>query len=378
MDLGMALSTRDRSTLVELTGVLDYASVPYLRQVVFTLFDQGRTRIVFELSGLRLLDAASLKVLLYLSRRAEQLDVTIQVTGASGTVLQSLEVAGVAKQLGVYDHFRWPLRSRQREAVELDRLHLAHRFWPADLTDLFVELQALSSHDPYRAKLRNHIIEQCLPAAERLARRFGGIGEPTTDLTQVAFLGLVKAVDGFDASRGTEFATYATPTIVGELKRYFRDRSWGIRLPRRVQELRLAVNKGREELTQRLGHSPTIEDLAGHLMVNEEQIIEVLEAGRAYRPISLDTPVVLDDDDLTLADTVGADDPEYGQVDYRESLSVLLARLPEREQKIISLRFYGNLTQVEIAEKIGLSQMHVSRLLRQSLDFLKRGLEQSI
>jgi RNA polymerase sigma-70 factor (sigma-B/F/G subfamily) len=375
MDLAIALSTRDESSLVELTGVLDYASAPYLRQVAFTLFDQGRRQIVVEVSGLRLLDAASIKVLLYLARRAEQLDVAMQVTGANGTVLEILELAGVAKQLGVYDEFRWPLRSRQREGVELEKLHLAHRFWPVELTDLFANLQAMAAGDPERAELRNHIIERCLPAAERLARRFGGIGEPTTDLTQVAFLALVKAVDGFDPGRGTEFATYATPTIVGELKRYFRDRSWGIRLPRRLQELRLAVNKGREALTQQLGHSPTVEDLARHLMVSEEQIIEVLGAGQAYRPISLDSPVALDDDDLSLVDTVGADDPAYGHVDYRESLSVLLARLPEREQKIISLRFYGNLTQVEIAKEVGLSQMHVSRLLRQSLDFLKQGLE---
>jgi len=375
VDLAIALSTRGESALVELTGALDYASVPYLRQVVFTLFDQGRRQIVCEVSSLRLLDAASIKVLLYLDRRAEQLDGSLQVAGAHGTVLQTLEVAGVAKQLGVYEEFRWPLRSRQREAVELDKLQLAHRFWPAELADLFARLHTLPPGDAKRTELRNQIVEQCLPAAERLARRFGGIGEPTKDLVQVASLGLVKAVDGFDPSRGIEFATYATPTIVGELKRYFRDRSWGIRLPRRLQELRLAVNKGREELTQRLGRSPTVEDLAAHLMVTEEQIIEVLGAGQAYRPVSLDSPVALDDDDLSLSDTVGADDPEFGQVDYRESLGVLLARLPEREQKIISLRFYGNLTQVEIAKKVGLSQMHVSRLLRQSLDFLKQGLE---
>ena len=375
MDLTIALSTRGDSTLVELTGVLDYASVPYLRQVAFTHFDQGRRHLVIELSGLRLLDAASIKVLLYLARRAEQLEGTMQVTGAGGTVLQALEVAGVAKQLGVYEDFRWPVHARQREVIELDKLHLAHRFWPVELTDMFGALQSLGPRDPKRAELRSRIIEQCLPAAERLARRFAGIGEPTTDLVQVASLALIKAVDGFDPSRGIEFATYATPTIVGELKRHFRDRSWGIRLPRRLQELRLAVNKGRDELTQLLGHSPTVPDLARHLMVDEEEVIEVLGAGHAYRPVSLDSPVAAGDDEVALIDTVGADDPEYGLVDYRESLTVLLARLPEREQKIISLRFYGNLTQVEIAEEVGLSQMHVSRLLRKSLDFLRRGLE---
>jgi len=375
MDLAIALSNRGESTLVELTGTLDYASVPYVRQVAFTLFDEGRRHIIFDMSGLRLLDAASIKVLLYLAQRAEQLDVTIQVTGAAGTVLRVLEVAGVAKQLGVYDDIRWPLRARQREAVELDKLHLAHRFWPAELTDLFARLHEMAVDDPRRAGLRKHIIEECLPAAERLARRFGGIGEPTVDLIQVAALGLVKAVDGFDPTRGIEFATYATPTIVGELKRHFRDRSWSIRLPRRLQELRLMVNKGREELTQRLGRSPTVDDLACYLGVGAEQVIEVLGAGHSARPMSLDSPVLAGDDDLTLVDTVGSEDPEYSHVDYHESLQVLLARLPKREQRIISLRFYGNLTQVEIAEQVGLSQMHVSRLLRHSLEFLKRGLE---
>jgi RNA polymerase sigma-70 factor (sigma-B/F/G subfamily) len=373
VDLEIALSTRGDSALVELSGVLDHASVPYLRQVTFTLFDQARRHVIFEMSNLRLLDAASIKVLLYLARRAEQLDATVQVAGAAGTVLEVLEVTGVAKQLGVYDEFRWPVRSRQREAVELDKLHVAHRFWP-ELADAFAALSDLEPDDPHRQQLRNQIIEQCLPAAHRLARRFGGIGEPTVDLFQVAAMGLVKAVDGFDPSRGIEFATYATPTIVGELKRHFRDRSWGIRLPRRLQELRLAVNKGRDELTQRLGRSPTIDDLAEHIGVDAEQVLEVLEAGHTARPMSLDSPVLVAEDDLTLADTVGSDDPEYSHVDYRESLHVLMDRLPPREQKIISLRFYGNLTQVEIAEKVGLSQMHVSRLLRQSLEFLKRGL----
>jgi len=375
MDLAIALSSRGESTLVELTGVLDHASVPYLRQVVFTQFDRGDRRVIIEVSGLRLLDAASIKVLLYLARRADQLDVTLQVAGAGGTVLQILEVSGVAKKLGVYDDFRWPLRSRQRQEVELDKLHLAHRFWP-ELGDLFGRLHDLAPDDPRRPALRNQIIELCLPAAERLARRFSGNGEPTADLAQVAALGLVKAVDGFDTTRGIEFATYATPTIVGELKRYFRDRSWGIRLPRRLQELRLVVNRGREELTQRLGRSPTIDDLAEHLDMGVEQVIEVLEAGQSSRPLSLDSPVLAGEEDVTLADTVGADDPEFGHVDFHESLHVLLERLPEREQKIISLRFYGNLTQVEIAEKVGLSQMHVSRLLRQSLNFLKRALDE--
>jgi RNA polymerase sigma-70 factor (sigma-B/F/G subfamily) len=373
MDLTITLSTRDDAALLELTGVLDFASVPYLRQVAFGLFDEGLHRISLDVSGLRLLDAASMRALLYLQRRAEEQGGDLHVAGATGSVLTALEVGGVAKQLDAYRELDWPERRRERRPIALADLHVAHRFWPAEVAELFVRLHAL---EPGRARtsLRRDIIELCLPAAERLAGRFAGIGEPNGDLTQVAALGLVKAVDGFDPSRGIEFATYATPTIVGELKRYFRDHSWSIRLPRRMQELRLAVNQGREELTQRLGRSPTTADLARHLGVDEEQVIEVVGAGSAYRPVSLDMPAGVGESDLTLRDTIGADDPELNLVEHRESLQLLLARLPEREQRILSLRYSGNMTQAEIAECIGMSQMHVSRLLRQSLDFLRRGL----
>lgn len=251
------------------------------------------------------------------------------------------------------------------------------RIQSARVREIFATLLALPEGDPERQRLRAQLVEMHLPLVEYLARRFRNRGEPHDDLVQVGTIGLIKSVDRFDTDRGVEFATYATPTIVGELKRYFRDRSGAIRLPRRLQEHRLAVNRGREELTQLLGRSPTIRDLADHLDLTEEQVIEAIEAGQTARPLSLDSPVGSGEDDLTLADTVGADDPEYGHVDYHESLHGLLARLPEREQKIISLRFYGNLTQVEIAEKVGLSQMHVSRLLRQSLDFLRRALQQT-
>jgi RNA polymerase sigma-B factor len=203
VDLAIALSSRGDSTLIELCGVLDHASVPYLRQVTLSLFDQDRRHLIYDMSGLRLLDAASVKVLLYLATRAEELEVTVQVTGAVGAVLDVLELAGVAKQLGVHDELSWPLRARQREPVELDKLQLAYRFWPAGLAELFVRLHRTALDDPRRAPQRKHIIEQCLPASERLARRFAGSGEPSVDLTQVAALGLIKAVDGFNPGRGS-------------------------------------------------------------------------------------------------------------------------------------------------------------------------------
>jgi RNA polymerase sigma-70 factor (sigma-B/F/G subfamily) len=374
MDLTIALSARRDEDLVEVTGALDYASVPYLRHVMFELLDDGRRRITLEVSRLRILDAASIRVLLYLRERAERLGGDLRLAGATGTVLTALEITGVAKQLHVYDPVDWPQAQRNRQPVDVGGLRVSHGHWPAGATELLARLHAMSPDDPDRRQTRDAVIALCLPTAQRLARRYRGAGEPLDDLTQVASLGLVKAVDGFDATHGVEFGTYATPTVLGEIKRYFRDRTSGIRIPRRLQELRLSVNNARDELTQRLGRSPTVADLAAHLGVDEEQIVQMIGASHAHRPLSLDFPAAGFHDDATLLDVVGDDDPEFGLVEHRESLRALLVRLPERQRQILSLRFYGNLTQTEIAERVGLSQMHVSRLLRQSLDFLRRRL----
>jgi RNA polymerase sigma-70 factor (sigma-B/F/G subfamily) len=374
MDLTIALSARRDEDLVEVTGALDYASVPYLRHVMFELLDDGRRRITLEVSRLRILDAASIRVLLYLRERAERLGGDLRLAGATGTVLTALEITGVAKQLHVYDPVDWPQAQRNRQPVDVGGLRVSHGHWPAGATELLARLHAMSPDDPDRRQTRDAVIALCLPTAQRLARRYRGAGEPLDDLTQVASLGLVKAVDGFDATHGVEFGTYATPTVLGEIKRYFRDRTSGIRIPRRLQELRLSVNNARDELTQRLGRSPTVADLSAHLGVDEEQIVQMIGASHAHRPLSLDFPAAGFHDDATLLDVVGDDDPEFGLVEHRESLRALLVRLPERQRQILSLRFYGNLTQTEIAERVGLSQMHVSRLLRQSLDFLRRRL----
>jgi RNA polymerase sigma-B factor len=372
MDLTVTVSTHQDTGLIELTGALDYASAPYLRQVVFGLFDDERHRIAVDVSGLSLLDAGAIRTLLYLHTRAERRKGELRLVGATGVVLTALEITGVAKTFRAYDEFEWPRTGRERHVVPLDDLQLTHGLWPVDATDLLGRLHQLASADPDRRRLRDAIIERCLPSAYRLARRFGNSGESLNDRLQVAALGLVKAVDGFDATRGVEFGTYATPTVNGELKRYFRDRNAGIRLPRRLQELRLAANRARDDLTMALGRSPTDTELAAHLDVDEEQIIEMVGSMRAYRPLSLDTPLTGHEDETTVGDAIGAEDPELGLVDYRTTLQALVARLPEREQRILSLRFYGNRSQLEIAREVGLSQMHVSRLLRHSLDFLHR------
>jgi RNA polymerase sigma-B factor len=226
-----------------------------------------------------------------------------------------------------------------------------------------------------RQRARARLIELYLPLAKYLAQRFRNRGEPLDDLVQVANLGLVKAVDGFDPDRGVAFPGYAIPMITGELKRHFRDKCWDVRVPRRVQEIRLQISRVTEELTHALGRSPTVADLAARLAATEEEVIEGLEAGRAYRSLSLEAPVHGTGEGVTaLGDLLGDTDRDLEQAETREALRPLLARLPARERKIVTLRFFGNLTQSQIAAEVGISQMHVSRLLAGALNKLRTGL----
>lgn len=234
---------------------------------------------------------------------------------------------------------------------------------------LFQELK--TSTDP---RVRDELVEMHLPLVEYLARRFRNRGEPLDDLIQVATIGLIKSVDRFDTERGVEFSTYATPTIVGEIKRHFRDKGWAIRVPRRLQELKLALTKATSELSQKQGRAPTVAELAVFLKLSEEEILEGLESANAYSAISLDSPDGGDDDSPAVADTLGHLDDALEGVEYRESLKPLLEKLPPREKKILLLRFFGNMTQSQIATELGISQMHVSRLLARTLAQLREGL----
>ena len=239
---------------------------------------------------------------------------------------------------------------------------------------LFVELTAMAADDPRRPRLRDQLVEVHLPLVEYLARRFRNRGEPLDDLVQVATIGLIKSVDRFDLERGVEFSTYATPTIVGEIKRHFRDKGWAIRVPRRLQELKLSLTKATSELSQRNGRSPTVGELAKHLDMTDEEILEGLESANAYSAVSLDAPDGGDDDSPAVADSLGMVDDALEGVEYRESLKPLLERLPAREKKILMLRFFGGMTQSQIAAELGISQMHVSRLLARTLAQLREGL----
>ncbi len=239
---------------------------------------------------------------------------------------------------------------------------------------MFERLAALDDTDPSRVRLREQLVEAHLPLVEYLARRFRNRGEPLDDLVQVATIGLIKSVDRFDLERGVEFSTYATPTIVGEVKRHFRDKGWAIRVPRRLQELKLSLTKATSELSQKNGRSPTVAELAVHLEMSEEDILEGLESANAYSAVSLDAPDGGEEDSPAVADSLGMMDDALEGVEYRESLKPLLERLPAREKRILMLRFFGGMTQSQIAAELGISQMHVSRLLARTLAQLRQGL----
>lgn len=234
------------------------------------------------------------------------------------------------------------------------------------LRETFVEYARTGDQE-----LRDQLVRAHLGLAEFLARRFANRGEPLEDLVQVASLALVKAVTRFDPDRGIAFSTFATHTIVGEIKRHFRDRGWAIRAPRRMQELYLRLSEAVGSLAQELGRSPTIAELAVELGASEEDVLEALEAGQAYRFVSLDAPAAGETGEEPLGARIGTDDLELVGAEARADLSPLLRTLPPRDRMIIHLRFFEGLTQSEIAHRLGISQMQVSRLVARSVARLR-------
>jgi RNA polymerase sigma-B factor len=221
--------------------------------------------------------------------------------------------------------------------------------------------------------LREELVGIHLPLVEYLARRFRNRGEPLEDLVQVGTIGLLKAIDRFDLQREVEFSTYATPTIVGELKRHFRDKGWAVRVPRRLQELNLSLNKVVAELSQEIGRSPTISEIAAKVRLSEEEVLEGLDTSNAYAVVSLDAPAG-GEDAPSVSEHIGSEDESLEALEYRAALGPLIAELPERERRILYLRFFRGMTQSQIAARLGISQMHVSRLLNRTLGVLRAGL----
>jgi RNA polymerase sigma-B factor len=217
---------------------------------------------------------------------------------------------------------------------------------------------------------REELLMRNKPLADYLSRRFAGRGEHAEDLAQVASMALLKSIDRFDPEREVQFSTFATVTIVGELKRHLRDRGWAVRVPRRLQELGLRVGKAVPELAQELGRSPTVPEIAKRTAMSEDDVLDAMEASQAYATDSLDAPVS-EDDDRVSGDALGTEDTRLDLMDGWASVAPALERLPAREKRILYLRFFEDRTQTEIAEEIGISQMHVSRLLAQTLAFLR-------
>ncbi|QIY76996.2 RNA polymerase sigma factor SigF [Streptomyces sp. RLB1-33] len=239
---------------------------------------------------------------------------------------------------------------------------------------LFERLESLEEGTHDYSYVRNTLVELNLALVKFAASRFRSRSEPMEDIIQVGTIGLIKAIDRFELSRGVEFPTFAMPTIIGEIKRFFRDTSWSVRVPRRLQELRLALAKAGDELAQQLDRAPTVGELAQHLGITNDEVVEGMAASNAYTASSLDAQPEEDDSEGALADRIGYEDHGLEGIEYVESLKPLIAELPSRDRQILSLRFVANMTQSEIGDELGISQMHVSRLLSRTLVRLRKAL----
>jgi len=243
------------------------------------------------------------------------------------------------------------------------------------LTPLLEQYSSLDERDSAREALRDQLVTGYLPVAQHIARRFANRGEPIDDLVQVATVGLIHAIDRYSAERGADFFSFAVPTISGEVRRHFRDLGWSMRVPRRLKDLHVSINAAVSQLSQDLGRAPKPSEIAQHLDVPVADVLEGLEASEAYRSSSLDEMLSSEQGSATVGELVGEADAELNRVEFRQTLRPLLADLAERERTIVMLRFFGNLTQTQIADKVGISQMHVSRLLSQTLDRLRERLD---
>jgi RNA polymerase sigma-B factor len=351
----------ETAAVVRLSGVVDLATAPLVRAVLHDLLDDVAL-IFVDLYGVTLIDGHSVGMLVSTHRRAGKTGTALWLRAARGRVRRVLEITGAAKLCDPPDVEMPAGPGEVRTAETLLRARRA--------------CGTGRGADDAREGLRQLAIAEMYDLAVGLARNYRGRGEATEDLVQVALVGLIKAVDRFDADLGPGFTAFAVPTIAGELKRHFRDKGWMIRVPRRMQDVGAALAAGREALSQRLRRPPTVDELAAHLGTTPDEVIEAMDAAQAYRPGSLSAPITgIDaDDGPELGDVLGDPDPGFELVENRESLRDLIRQLPCRQRRILALRFYGDLTQSQIAEKVGVSQMHVSRLLSAALQQLRSGL----
>ena len=241
----------------------------------------------------------------------------------------------------------------------------------AEVTEMFRQLKSLEEGSAPYLRQREVIAQRCLPLAEHIARRYGGRGESHDDLVQVARVGLVSAINRFDVDNGADFLSFAVPTMMGEVRRHFRDHGWAVKVPRGIKEILPQLNRARSELSQRLGRAPNATEVAEFLGLERQTVVEATIASGNYSTISTDMTFGSDDDHLALSDTFGSIDSNLEKVLDVESVRPLLAALPDRERIVLRLRFFDNMTQTQIAERVGCSQMHVSRLLTKALERLR-------
>lgn len=241
----------------------------------------------------------------------------------------------------------------------------------ADVTDMFRRLKLLDEGSLPHRRQREAIVERTLPLADHVARRYRNRGEPIDDLVQAARVGLVNAINRFDPDNGADFLSFAIPTIMGEVRRHFRDYGWAVKVPRRLKDLQGQLVKARAELSQQIGRAPTPSEVAGHLGIEREAVMEATIASSNYSTLSTDVQASDDDELRSVGDTLGDIDPNIDKVVDLETVRPLIAALPEREKTVLLLRFFESMTQTQIAERMGYSQMHVSRLLAQALRRLR-------
>lgn len=360
-DIVIDTQVTEHLDLVVITGSLDFASIVELSAQLEPRLREQRRDVLLDLTGVTVLDARAVSELLRLADTAEQTGGQLQVIGARGVVLEVLQITGAAKQLGVYESAPQQATRQLSGAPANDPLARA-----------LIHLVHLPSDSPARRELRDRVVTDLLPLAAQLARRFRDRGESHEDLKQVAVLALINAVDRFDPQRG-DFFPFAVTTMTGELKRHLRDRGWAVRPPRRLQELSIEVRWAESQLGQSLGRSPTAADIATYLDVAQGAVVEAMIAQRSRRSASLQAPIRAAD--VPLVDILGADDRRLDAIDCWVSLRSLIAELPSRTRRILEMRFGHGMTQTQIAEQVGLSQMHVSRILTNTMQRMREALE---
>jgi RNA polymerase sigma-B factor len=384
--------------VVSVFGDIDLLTASPLHEHLSRVLAAGTACVVIDLTHTLFLAATALSVLIDIGRAAAQQGTTLQLRAPQQSLpAQVLNTAGLNRLFDIVPaatdtNGRYQHRPGRRTQVPSPRT--APRPDPAasapvepvvdtaeDDYEHLIPLQCryaeLASDEPQRNQLRQELIQGYLPVAEHIARRFAGRGEPLEDLIQIATVGLINAIDRFEPGRGSHFLAFAVPTITGEIRRYFRDHGWSTHVPRRLKDLNLTIRQTTVELSQQLGHSPRPSQIAKCLGIPTCTVLEALHAAKAYRSSSLDDVLRYGETTTTPSTFLGELDPQMRLIDDRETLRPLLAQLTPRHRTILILRFFHQLTQQQIAKQVGLSQMQVSRLLRQILDLLHQQMTDS-